>query len=388
MRAIGRNQQRTLLASALAISIAAGAAWAAEPPVSRDDVRPISDLQAGNPTCEAGWEQAAPLVRGVTEACSAVHGGKIYVFGDNNSSAFHNTAQMYDPKTDTWTQLASMPTGRGQAAAAAVNDRIYVIGGNSCLSNCWRNNVEAYDIPTNTWVTNLAPLPGQYLDDGHRGELTAVALDGMIYVMGGGNSYTVPTSNETYRYDPASNSWAALAPMPIPRSHHAAVAFGGRIWVAGGLYRLQHGCENIVFPRAFDVYDPSTNAWTSAAMFPLERMENIGLVATGDRIYAIGGTRENCQSEIIAVNSVVEYHPYLDCWTHAAPLPFARAKATAAVSNGESFMIGGANRDISGEGTRDVVRGYPLRVQGDMNGDGAVTVGDIGVFVARLIESD
>jgi hypothetical protein len=39
------------------------------------------------------------------------------------------TGQSYDPKTDSWTDCASMPTERVGASVAVVNDKLYVIGG-------------------------------------------------------------------------------------------------------------------------------------------------------------------------------------------------------------------------------------------------------------------
>jgi len=39
------------------------------------------------------------------------------------------TAQSYDPKTDSWTVCASIPTGRYSASVAVVDDLLYMIGG-------------------------------------------------------------------------------------------------------------------------------------------------------------------------------------------------------------------------------------------------------------------
>ena len=41
------------------------------------------------------------------------------------------TVEAYDPQTDTWTEKADIPTPRILPAASAVDGKIYVIGGGS-----------------------------------------------------------------------------------------------------------------------------------------------------------------------------------------------------------------------------------------------------------------
>lgn len=62
----------------------------------------------------------------------------------------------YDPRLDSWLQVADMNVPRGDFAVGVVNDRIIVAGGRSrrgYLSSC-----EMYDPSTNTW-TMIAKLP-------------------------------------------------------------------------------------------------------------------------------------------------------------------------------------------------------------------------------------
>jgi N-acetylneuraminic acid mutarotase len=60
---------------------------------------------------------------------------RIYVFGADSDLTFWQltlrnfTAQSYDPKTDTWTVCASVPTPRIESSVAVVNDKLYMIGG-------------------------------------------------------------------------------------------------------------------------------------------------------------------------------------------------------------------------------------------------------------------
>ena len=53
---------------------------------------------------------------------------------------------------DTWAQKADMPTARADLAACAVNGEIYVIGGGW---GPFLSTVEVYDPSTNTWSTAI-----------------------------------------------------------------------------------------------------------------------------------------------------------------------------------------------------------------------------------------
>ena len=67
-----------------------------------------------------------------------------------------------------------------------------------------------------TWSRG-APMPTE------RGEVGAAAVDGRIYVVG---AYSGATSaNEAY--DPTTDSWQALAPLPRGLNHVCAVGVGG-----------------------------------------------------------------------------------------------------------------------------------------------------------------
>jgi hypothetical protein len=77
-----------------------------------------------------------PAVLGSAGATTGVKAPKrIYVFGADANLPFWQlttrsfTAQSYDPKTDSWTVCAFMPTGRYSASVAVVDDLVYVIGG-------------------------------------------------------------------------------------------------------------------------------------------------------------------------------------------------------------------------------------------------------------------
>lgn len=56
-------------------------------------------------------------------------GGRLFVFGGEESAGTFAQTEVYDPVTDRWTAMAPMPTARHGLGAAAVGGKIYVIGG-------------------------------------------------------------------------------------------------------------------------------------------------------------------------------------------------------------------------------------------------------------------
>ena len=84
------------------------------------------------------------------------------------------------------------------------------------------------------------------------------------------NRWPSPLIGAVEMYDPQSNTWTPLAPMPTPRSGIASGTLRARIQVLGGETSTQPGGtfqEN-------EEYDPATNTWQAvgAAAHPAARL--------------------------------------------------------------------------------------------------------------------
>lgn len=102
---------------------------------------------------------------------------------------------------------------------------------------------EIFNPLTNTWTTG-APYP------------IGTTAGGIMVAAVGNKIYTFLAKN-TYEYNTDTNVWTKKADNTISRDHGAAVNVDGKIYVLGGM-----------FSKKNQIYDPATDAWSTAADLP------------------------------------------------------------------------------------------------------------------------
>ena len=82
---------------------------------------------------------------------------------------------------------------------------------------------------TDTWTKKADML-------GKRYGLSAVAVDGKIYTIGGAEDPVGPPVffHPSEVYDPATDTWTELADMQVPRAFLSSSAVNGKIYAIGG----------------------------------------------------------------------------------------------------------------------------------------------------------
>lgn len=156
-------------------------------------------------------------------AGSAIHNGKIYVFGGSGlngaaTTVFSNRFQYYDIASDTWHPLPDMPTAR-EAKGKIVNDKLYVIGGFNGTSS---RLINVYDLNTNLWIKQYMMPAGI---SGH-----SLAVSGnKIFIAGGYNNQTFLAY-----FDTTTNKFHQLSSNMIPRRHAAAEVYNNKLYIIGG----------------------------------------------------------------------------------------------------------------------------------------------------------
>jgi hypothetical protein len=105
----------------------------------------------------------------------------------------------------------------------------------------------------------------------------AVAFGGKIYVLGG--FHEGEERREVFVYDPATDEWSEGPPLPAPNHAFDAVAFRDEIWLIGG----RRGEEIL---RDVWILDPETGEWRRGPEMP-KPMELLGAAVAGDEIHAV-----------------------------------------------------------------------------------------------------
>jgi N-acetylneuraminic acid mutarotase len=223
------------------------------------------------------WTSAHPIPRALHHNCAAVAAGKLYSFGGSSTQTF-----VYDELNDSWSQVASMLFFQVLSPAVGVfNDKIYVAGGVSTgiggRGNTKQNLVEVYDPVANTW-TALEPMK---VGRNHCG---GAFIDGKFYVVGGRRVTRALDANEVY--DPQTNTWADQAPLPTPRGGIGVAAINGELFVFGGETLFPNGGG--VVHGEVEIFNPATNTWRSLSPMPDPR-HGIWASVIGNNIFLPGG---------------------------------------------------------------------------------------------------
>jgi N-acetylneuraminic acid mutarotase len=260
--------------------------------------------------------------------------GKIYAIGGLSGNSPVNVCEMYNPGTNQWITETPMPTARSDFAIAVYNNQIYVIGGE--VGNGFVGNNEVYDPGTNTWETKVSmPIP--------RADLSASVINGKIYLIGGKEYSSIsPYYSETdvtEVYDPSTDTWTTAAPMPTAVFGYASAVMDGQIYIIGGLQVSSSlGGNGIVDDN--QVYDPQNDTWSLAVNMPSEVTYGAAAATAGfmapQMLYVVGGLFMDSYS-----NSVEVYNEENTSWSTGASMPTARAYLGVVVVNDILYAIGG-----------------------------------------------
>ncbi len=176
--------------------------------------------------------------------------GKVLITGGTTSSAGYAvpvaTAELYDPKTQTFTPTADMTTARsGHTATVLPNGNILIAGG------MFLDSAELYD-----------PSAGIFRATGNlsaarRAHTATLLNNGEVLIAGGyGGDPSLHNFNSAQVYDPASETFAARGDMITAREGHTATLLSdGKVLIAGGYVQDGSHPDN-------EIYDPGSGTFS------------------------------------------------------------------------------------------------------------------------------
>jgi len=303
------------------------------------------------------WVKLAPFPEPGEELLGASANGKMYVFcGLAPGWIPQGLVYEYDPASDKWTKKKPMALASHHVSFTEYKGKIYAFGGFVPpqsgpaawvpIDNAWE-----YDPAADTWKA-LAPMPTR------RGSPVAVTVGDKILVIGGAT--TPPNTSETAvhpqrphitvgtveEYDPATNTWRARRPMPTPRNHATAGVVNGKVYVIGGRVAGAFiGVSTNV--DVTEEYDPATDTWGAVrARMPTPR----SAIASGTyngKIYVTGGEGQT-GVYMSTFRALEAYDPATNRWTSLANMPVSRHGLAGAVVGNKLHMVSG---DVQSAGT-------------------------------------
>ena len=155
------------------------------------------------------WTEAKSMNHARSGASVSVVNGKIYVMGGvgwpqipNQPGPFLSSVEVFNPETNHWKETAEMPTPKAFHTASVIDGKIYVIGGGFRGDDQFEylSTVEVYDPKTDRWTQEPDMPIGKW---GHRAEV----INENIYIFGGSSAVFRPlTMIEVYGIGEVSQS--------------------------------------------------------------------------------------------------------------------------------------------------------------------------------------
>ncbi|XP_059365502.1 kelch-like protein 31 [Carassius carassius] len=179
-----------------------------------------------------------------------------------------------------------------------------------------------------TW-RHLTQLPAKSFNQ------CVAVMDGFLYVAGGEDQndarnqakHAVGTLS---RYDPRFNTWLHLTSMRQRRTHFSLVATGGRLYAIGG-----RNTDGLL--ATTESYQPSTNTWQLRTPMDMPRCCHASAVLPSGDILVTGGY-VNCAYS----RSVICYSIDNDTWSEQGELETPRGWHCSATVGDKVYVVGGS----------------------------------------------
>ncbi|KAM6431313.1 kelch-like protein 9 [Liasis olivaceus] len=271
------------------------------------------DMWAADPHCRL-WKTIGKLSRPVYNHCVAVLHDFVFVMGGQES--FDPTGQhpsnkvfRFDPRHNTWLQLASLLVRRTRFFAGVLNERLVAVGGGALLGTL-TDTAEEYLPAKNKWQP-LAPFPVPVAD--HAG----TTHGGILYISGGfaeGQTLCI-----MYSYLSHLRCWIRNRPMAFARCDHGMATAGDRIFCLGG--RALTNAQEWVPVSEAEYYCPATDRWARLRLSAVD-LCHFSLTAIRLQLYVTGGGTLRRRSK---EDGVWVCHPSRRTWEKVGCLPRALA---------------------------------------------------------------
>lgn len=203
--------------------------------------------------------------------------GRVLIAGGNGAGSDDQapvaSAEVYDPKTGTFSPTGSMTAARKRAGASLLGDgRVLIVGGEDAQMNAL-SAAEIYDPKSGAFSPTGSMLTAESV-------MAVITLpDGRVLVVGG-DATGLSTAQ---LYDPTKGSFSTTGRMAVQALDTAVLLHDGRVLVLGGHLPGDGGNGSA------DLYDPTTNSFGPAGTMTSPRLGQSATVMADGRVLVAGG---------------------------------------------------------------------------------------------------
>jgi hypothetical protein len=272
---------------------------------------------------------AMTVARAAHTATPLADGRVILVGGLEHAGA---SAELFDPRTRTFSRAASLGTARaGHTATPLADGRVLIAGG---YNGDYLASTEVYDPKRGTFE------PGPTMVQPRSGHIAVALRDGRVLFVGGvSTGWTFLATAELY--DPATNRFSATGSMSLPRESHVGVLLpDGSVLVAGGHSGRR---ENIQLYANAERYDPARGVFVATGSMTKRRHKHAGIALPDGRVLITGGADE--RDDRGQYRDVETYDPASGRFTRLGEMRRSRYKhdgSMVLLRDGTVLLAGGA----------------------------------------------
>lgn len=254
-------------------------------------LQPIPRLDVYDPVKDT-WKHLEKIPLTATHLNPASDGKTVWFAGGyKGAHPGKVTAEVwrYDLASDSWSEGPSLPEPRAAGALVFHAKTLHYFGGfadrDKTCGDHW-----TLPIPDGKEWQKAPDLPMP------RGHLSAAVVDGTIYALGGqlGHDSKPQDMSACHKYDPKAKTWTTCAVLPFNRSHFepGTIVANGRIIIVGGRSNNTKagnpGVANVT------EYDPNTDTWNELPPLPV-RLLAPAAALIGNKLVVIAGGLNNTQ---------------------------------------------------------------------------------------------